>query len=78
MEFVTSALPNLMGATKTQQIYQVLFSSNKAIQINEGDIDQLCLPTDQAWLIESVAGVAAIAGGLVAVYNRINASKRIG
>lgn len=35
-------------------------------------------PEDEMWLVDSIAGVAAIAGGLVAVYGRIRTSKRIG
>ncbi len=35
-------------------------------------------PEDQVWLVDSIAAVGAIAGGVVAVYGRIKASKRIG
>jgi hypothetical protein len=35
-------------------------------------------PEDQVWLIDGIAGAGAIAGGLMAVYGRIRASKRIG
>ncbi len=35
-------------------------------------------PADQAELVNSVSGLAAAAGGLVAIYGRIVASKRIG
>ena len=35
-------------------------------------------PEDQAWLVDSIAAAGAIVGGLVAVYGRVKASKRIG
>lgn len=35
-------------------------------------------PADQAELVNAVAGIGAVLGGLIAIYGRVTASKKIG